>query len=73
MNKKEINTNNLNKKKEKSNRYWMERKFKSKIVSVKASEVRKQAIVQLKESIELVSLKFLILNIICISFFFKLF
>ena len=33
----------------------MERKFKSKLVSVKASEVRKQAIVQLKESIELVS------------------
>ncbi len=33
----------------------MERKFKSKLVPVKASEVRKQAIVQLKESIELVT------------------
>lgn len=32
----------------------MERKFKSKLVAVKASEVRKQAIVHLKETIELV-------------------
>ena len=32
----------------------MERKFKSKLVAAKASDVRKQAIVHLKESIELV-------------------
>jgi hypothetical protein len=34
----------------------MERKFKLKLVPVKASEVRKQAIVHLKETIELVCL-----------------
>jgi hypothetical protein len=33
----------------------MERKFKSKLVAAKAADVRKHAIVQLKESIELVS------------------
>jgi len=45
----------------------MERKFKLKLVPVKASEVRKQAIVHLKETIELVfRLK------ISKNFFFKL-
>ena len=43
----------------------MERKFKSKLVAAKASDVRKQAIVHLKESIELVIIihLFFILNL----------